>query len=117
MDVNRFNNINGRVTSVLYTNNKIALAGIVSVNNTPQIMKSNNLEDWINISSLNFMFYQNKVNKIYNMIEHDNKIYIATNSGIYSGDINGSSWTFEGKVGDLNALNGKKILGQEFKVG
>ena len=116
MDVYKVKNINGRVNAILYTVNKIAIAGIVSSNNTPQIMKSNNLEEWINITSLNYMFYQNKVNRVYDITEHNNKIYIATNAGLYSGDADGSNWTFEGKVGDTNSLNGKKILGQEFKV-
>jgi hypothetical protein len=118
MDVFRATGVVGYISNIILTSGGILLASCISDNGYIQLIKcvDGTGNNWIPINEVGSLFDQLRINKIYNFIEYENKIYLATNQGIFIGDINASNWIFNGTVGSVQSLSNGNKLYQSFTV-
>jgi len=108
-----------KIPALIQTSTNIVLAAIVS-NQAVYLAKSVEIplgKNWEIITPTINKFSAADVKRIFNITEDANGfIYVTTNAGIFKGDANGDNWVLSGSVGDLEALSGNRVIGQEFLV-
>lgn len=107
------------IPAVIFTSRSFAIAGVVSPTLT-YLAKSTEIpigSSWLVIPETVQSFASANVKRIFNITEDtEGNLFVATNAGIFKGDANGENWVLFGTVGDLEAMSGGKVLGQEFEV-
>ena len=105
---------------MIFTSAGVAVAAVTSDNGTAFLAKSTDTpvgETWTIVENIGAVFSAGNVSWVYGFTEDGNgNLYAATNAGIYRGTSDGENWVLLGNVGDVEALNQERALGQEFQV-
>ena len=115
--VNRAERIIGSVSSLIKTDANILIASVVSDDGNIQVIKTTDDVNWKPINQISEIFFKNRVNHIFNIVEFEDIVYISTNAGIFCGEVDGTNWkASSGSVGNAESLSDGKVLGQGFRI-